>query len=775
MLFAACDLGLTPPTGGETGGADGKVLVSVSILGAASRTVLPQYDAADISRYELRGAKTGEAETALLSFTTTSGAAVRLGTGTWNFTLNAYKGDDVYMQGKIENRAIAASGDTLAFALLPLNSGQGAIHITVTFPADAGIVSAAAITDGDTGNAEALTMSATSAEYSKSPVDAGDYFVSIRLKDSGGMVRAVVSELVVVRGNVTSGKTIGLAEGDLKPGVIVPEGFVYIPDATVTGSGSEGVFVSGRTVTVDSFVMAEYETTYELWYEVRVWAEEHGYTFVHQGREAAYGTEGAAPTTEKDKPVMYVSWYDIIVWCNAYSEKSGREPVYTYQDAVIRSATDTTVCDNAVMDKTKSGFRLPTEVEWEFAARGGNPSDTTSWNYTYAGSNTAGDVAWYGDNSGSTTHPVGTKAANSVGLFDMSGNVYEWCWDRYGSVSGSTPADGVSSGADRVNRGGSWDSYDQNLHPAFRGYYTPSEGINGVGFRLLCPPGSFDAETTPVPPAGVMVAAGDGQLVVSWDAAEGATAYEVWYWTTNDSAVANKYGSDVAGLTATISGLTNGTTYYVWVKAKNSAGTSGFSPSVSGIPYVPAVPENFVTLPGATVTGSGSEGVFVSGRTVTVDSFAMAKYETTYELWYEVRMWAEANGYTFNQGQEGYDGTTGAAPTTAKNEPVTSVSWRDVIVWCNAYSEKENRQPAYTYQGSVIKSSSDGTACDNAEMDKTKSGFRLPTEVEWEFAARGGNPSNTTNWGYNYAGNRSRGYGAQIYQSRALDTIDKIE
>jgi formylglycine-generating enzyme required for sulfatase activity len=420
--------------------------------------------------------------------------------------------------------------------------------------------------------------------------------------------------------------------------------------------------------------MAKYETTYELWYEVRVWAEANGYTFANQGREGTDGTAGAAPTTAK--PVTSVSWQDVIVWCNAYSEKGGKVPVYTYGGAVIRSSSNATACDNAVMDKTQSGFRLPTEVEWEFAARGGNPSDTTNWNYTYAGSDTVGDVAWYTSNSGSNTHPVGTKVANSLGLYDMSGNVWEWCWDRYGSVSSSTPVDGPTSGSNRLERGGSW-GYDASYAGvSYRISTYPSNAHLSAGFRIVCPPSS----------------------------------------------------------------------------------------------YVPAVPEGFVSISGATVTGSGSSGVFVSGRTVTVDSFVMAKYETTYELWYEVRVWAEANGYTFaNQGREGTDGTTGATPTTAKNEPVTGVSWRDVMVWCNAYSEKNGKVPVYTYGGAVIRSSSNATA-DNAVMDKTQSGFRLPTEVEWEFAARGGNPSDTTNWNYTYAGSNTAGDVAWYWDNSGTNT-----
>jgi formylglycine-generating enzyme required for sulfatase activity len=301
---------------------------------------------------------------------------------------------------------------------------------------------------------------------------------------------AGVYELSVVVTTDANERLSGNCYVNVKELMSVPEGFVGISGATVTGSGYSGVFVEGRTVTVAPFVMAKYETTYELWYEVRVWAEAHGYTFYYQGREGYDGTDGAAPTTAKNKPVTTVIWWDIIVWCNAYSEKSGRVPVYTYQGGVIRNSTDSTACDNAEMDKTKNGFRLPTEVEWEFAARGGNPSDTTNWNYTCAGSNTVGDVAWYYDNSGYDTHPVGTKVANSLGLYDMSGNVWEWCWDWYESVSSSTPTDGPTSGFYRLLRGGSWDNSADNVEVSCRSDTYPSNALGVLGFRVVCPSSS---------------------------------------------------------------------------------------------------------------------------------------------------------------------------------------------------------------------------------------------------------------------------------------------
>ena len=132
---------------------------------------------------------------------------------------------------------------------------------------------------------------------------------------------------------------------------------------------------------------------------------------------------------------------------------------------------------------TGKNFRLPTEAEWEYAARGGNKSR----GYKYAGSNIIGGVAWYSDNSGSTTHPVGTKQANELGLYDMSGNVWEWCqdWhDDYSSLSQTNPT-GPSSGSYRVLRGGSWDwGWGCCRVSHRRDYGSPSGKLNNIGFRL---------------------------------------------------------------------------------------------------------------------------------------------------------------------------------------------------------------------------------------------------------------------------------------------------
>ena len=131
---------------------------------------------------------------------------------------------------------------------------------------------------------------------------------------------------------------------------------------------------------------------------------------------------------------------------------------------------------------TGKTFRLPTEAEWEFAAKGG----TKSQGYTYSGSNTIGNVAWYYSNSSSKTHPVATKQANELGIYDMSGNVYEWCQDLYGSYNSSaqTNPTGPTSGSTRVNRGGSWYDDAGNCHTANRYRITPASTLSFLGFRL---------------------------------------------------------------------------------------------------------------------------------------------------------------------------------------------------------------------------------------------------------------------------------------------------
>jgi len=232
------------------------------------------------------------------------------------------------------------------------------------------------------------------------------------------------------------------------------------------------------------------EVTGEQWRAVRAWALDNGYPDLPPGRNgSAGGGCGRHPVTE-------ISWHDAVKWLNAWSERDGRVPCYTVDGEVYRSGVSNTVA----CDFEGNGYRLPTEAEWEHACRAGTPTALYSGPIIHPGraplDANLDRIGWYAGNSGGATHPVGLKQPNAHGLHDMSGNVWEWCWDwhgEYGSEPRTDPA-GPASGAFRSSRGGSWGNQASRCRSAHRPEHATDVRSRRVGFR--------PAHTCDQPPGG---------------------------------------------------------------------------------------------------------------------------------------------------------------------------------------------------------------------------------------------------------------------------------
>ena len=286
-----------------------------------------------------------------------------------------------------------------------------------------------------------------------------------------------------------NGGNSGEQTGGETQGTIVPEGFVLVEAGTFQMGSTEGWYdnkpVHEVTIT-KPFYMGKYEVT-QAEYE----------------KYCSYTGDNSPSSDYGDGdnyPAYYVSWYDALVYCNKRSIAEGLTPCYSINDSTnpeewgelptayddpLRDTWDAVECDwNA------NGYRLPTEAEWEYAVRAG---DNTVDSLTYSGTSDVkklGEYAWYTSNSNNITHEVGTKLPNAFGLYDMSGNVWEWCWNWFTSeydenTEGGNNPTGASSGSSRVNRGGSCHRFSDYCAVSYRYCNSPYFRHYSLGFRVV--------------------------------------------------------------------------------------------------------------------------------------------------------------------------------------------------------------------------------------------------------------------------------------------------
>jgi formylglycine-generating enzyme required for sulfatase activity len=327
-----------------------------------------------------------------------------------------------------------------------------------------------------------LISGATQASYTPPTTASGTVYYHVVVTNTNNSATGAKTAAVTSNAAAITVTAPGDRDVRILSGVSVP--FRYVP----AGSFQRDDTTTNITVITRGYWIGETEVTQELFQAV-------------MGTNPSSFTDDADNgETQNQRPVERINWYTAIAFCNKLSLANGKEVVYSvsgisdWANLAYSSipTSSSSAWNAAVMDTSKDGYRLPTEMEWMWAAMGADTTsqpNTTGYSKAFAGSdgnNDINDYVWYTDNS-RKTHEVSKKLANELDIHDMSGNVYEWCWDRFGTIGTGTLTDptGATSGTGRVWRGGSWNYAAVRCTVASRTTNNPYLWSNYYGFRVM--------------------------------------------------------------------------------------------------------------------------------------------------------------------------------------------------------------------------------------------------------------------------------------------------